>query len=168
MKLFRKHTGKGQYKDICWWVYKLEKPVGGYTHVYCMPYAITEEMMTIAASGKVKRDANTPDLDKKGTGNIHPSVNDVIAAVKDLRVRQLVLCVWHENIRQFGPALASGMACDGTVYHYYNADVPAANYYPMITRVEDMTSEEQEKQSVLQNVAILFKRWLEESSCQCQ
>lgn len=149
----RKYTGKGQYKDLCWWVYKLEEPLFGYTHVYCMPYAITDEMMAIAAEGKTKRDATTPDIDKRGTGNIHPSLNDLKAAMEDPQIRQLVLNVWHDDIRQYGPALKEGMVCDGSVYHNFKADVPVANYYPMITPIKELTKEEKKKQDVLSQIS---------------
>lgn len=52
------------------------------------------------------------------------------------------------------------MKCDGIVYHNYKSDVPAANYYPMITKVDKLTEEEQKKQEVLQQVTVLCRHHL--------
>lgn len=156
-KQFKQWHGVSQYKDIHWWVYELDEPIEGYSTVYLNIYAITEEMMDIAGKGETQRDATTPDIDKRGTGNIHPSINDTIAAAKDPMVRQLVLQTRRRPKGQFGVALPEDQKCDGLIYHLYKADVPAANYYPLITELENPTETELRKQAALKGVAELFR-----------
>lgn len=147
-------NGTGQYADIHWESIKLSKPVFGYDTVHLMPYRITEEMLHAVTSTTCVRSDVSPDIDKNGSGNIHPSRNDVASMSASGKFKQLVLVTKSKSSAPAGPALPKDVHCEGTIYDLPHAKVPAANFYPMISRPEVMTSEEIEKQEYLKSLAM--------------
>lgn len=145
--------GRGQYADIEWSSIKLEEPLFGYTHVYLMPYRITPEELHYPDLKDAVRGENTPDIDGKGSGNIHPSMSRVAKAKETGGIQQLVLVHKVKSDAPVGPALSSGQECNGSVYNFHNAKVPAANYYPPIEPIMDPKPEEVQKQEFLKNLA---------------
>lgn len=95
----------------------------------------------------------TPDIDKNGTGNIHPSRNDVAAASMAQTVQQLVLVSDNNSAGHFGPAVPKGFMADGVIYHLHKADVSAANFFPLIEPIPSPTAEEIRKQQLLRQIA---------------
>lgn len=145
--------GRGQYADIEWSSFALEEPLFGYTHVHLMPYRITLDELHYPNLKDAVRGEDTPDIDHSGSGNIHPSRSNVAAAREYGTPQQLVLVHKVKSGAPVGPALSPGQECNGLVYEFYNAKVPAANYYPPIEPIQNPTQEEEQKQEFLKNLA---------------
>lgn len=153
MAEIKEHNGRFSYKDIHWQSIDLDVPCCGYTRVHLMPYRITAADLQQVSAGKCTRTDTTSDIDKHGTGNIHPSRNDVAAASLAQTVQQLVLVSDNNPAGHFGPAVPKGFTADGSIYHLHKADVPAANFFPLIEPIAAPTAEEIRKQQLLRLIA---------------
>lgn len=148
--------GRGRYSDIVWKSLILDEPFMGYARVDFMYYRIQPDELRFENLKDAVRDEFTPDLDEKGSGNIHPSKARVRLANEKGEVQQLVLMHRVNSKAPWGPALGKGQTCDGKKYEFYNAIVPAANYYPPIEPIENPNQEETQKQEFLKNIAKSF------------
>lgn len=153
MTSLKLHKGRGRYSDVRWYSLDLADPVFGFDRVHFMPYRITQQMINQVGDGSLNRTQYLPDIDGRGSGNIHPSFIDILRANEAGVTMQLVLVSRQNKARIYGPAIGEGYTGGDSVYHLPHANVPTANFFPMIEPLDELTPDEQKKQDILRQIA---------------
>lgn len=153
MAALKLHKGRGLYSDVRWYSLDLAEPVFGFDRVHFMPYRITQQMINQVGDGSLNRTQYLPDIDGRGSGNIHPSFIDILRANEAGVTMQLVLVSRKNKARIYGPAIKEDYRGGDSIYHLPHANVPAANFFPMIEPLDELTPDEQKKQELLRQIA---------------